>query len=179
MATACHCAWIEVDPAYTDKRTLENIINQCRENEVILVLKEDTDKLEETRVHGVHLGIDSPINPRDIRNKLGGHPIIGVSISENTPLAPLKKADVDYVVLDGYPEVTNCDTVSALSKAMFEQDAVLPIVVEGRINPEDIKPLIEAGASGINIDINSLKGPEYELSLKTFMAACQDIMTRG
>ncbi|MCM1448983.1 MAG: thiamine phosphate synthase [Clostridiales bacterium] len=175
MAIDCHCAWIEVDPAYTDPATLDDIIRMCRENEIILLVRHDVEKLEETRVHGVHLGTESSITPSEVRTRLGGHPIVGVGVTQDTPLIPLKRADVDYVVMYGYPEITNCESVKALYQVMCEQDSVMPIVVEGRMTTDDIRPLIEAGASGINIDINSLSGPEYKISLAGFLDACREI----
>lgn len=169
MAINAGCQWIELDPADADNETLDAIINDCREAGVILVFHHNDAKLEEKRVHGVKLSTND-IEPLSLRDRLGGHPIIGVEVATDVELYPLKRADVDYVQLSDYPTHVTLQEVKALNDRMAQQGITFPIVVEGLIKEEDIKPLIEAGASGFNINIDSLKGPEYGPSLEKFIS---------
>ena len=173
MAIASGCQWLETDPANVDEETLDRVIDACREAGVILTFYHRDEVLEKKRVHGIHLA-DSDTEPTELRQRLGGHPVIGVDVNPDTPLQPLKRADADYVVLDGYPEKVTVDDIAALVKNETESGIMLPIVIRGRITPGEVQPLVDAGASGFNIDIRSLEGPEYEVSLKGFIDNCNN-----
>lgn len=174
MAINAGCSWIEIDPTLVPDSTLDEIIDLCRTGEIILVFRHHDDLLEKTRVHGIHLG-KGDADPLALRERLGGHPIIGVDVTTESALATLKRADVDYVTLEGFPETSTLSTISELQQKEVEQNTLIPIVVSGRIATGDIQSIIDAGASGINIDITSLQGPEYEASLATFISACNSV----
>ncbi len=175
MAINAGCAWIEVDPTNVPDTTLDEVIELCRDREIILVFRHHDVLLEKTRVHGVHLG-EGDAKPLQLRERLGGHPIIGVDVTTESALAPLKRADVDYVVLEGYPEKSTLSMISNLQQKQVEQNILIPIVVSGKIVPGEIQSIVDAGASGINIDISSLQGPEYEASLASFISACNNVV---
>lgn len=174
MAISAGCQWIEIDPTDIDTDKLDRIIEKCRESEIILVFKHNDSLLEKTRVHGIRVGAGDA-DPQQLRDRLGGHPIVGVYVTPDTQLAPLKRADVDYIVLDGFPEKTTLETISKLREAETVQNINIPIVVEGHIKQTDIQAIIDAGASGINIDIESLQGPEYEASLAAYVGTCNSV----
>jgi len=175
MAAKAGCAWIEIDPTNVPDDTLNTIIDTCRDNGIILVYIHNDILLEKMRVHGVHLS-NGDSDPTELRNRLGGHPIIGVEITPDTPMQPLKIADVDYIVLGEYPDKTNTTIIRRLADTQSEQGISIPIVVSGRIEPSEIQSIINAGASGINIDLKSLKAPEYEISLASFITECNNIV---
>ncbi|MCM1532859.1 MAG: thiamine phosphate synthase [Ruminococcus flavefaciens] len=177
MAIKANCTWIEVDPTLLNDDELNYLIEQCRLNRTILTFCHDDLLLDKHRVHGIHLGAGDA-DPAKIREQFGGHPIIGIDADSNVALYPLKRADVDYVVLNGYPEAVDRSTISDLNKRQQEHGIIIPIVVGGRIMPQDIADIIAAGASGFNIDINSLSGPDYEQSLKEFIYTCDNIITQ-
>lgn len=171
MAINAGCQWIEIDPQGVDNPTLDFIIDTCRQAGVILVFHHQDSLLEEKRVHGIKLN-SNDIDPLKLRERLGGHPIIGVEIASDATidLHSLKRADVDYVQLNGYPSSTFSYDVNTLRKTMQEQSIEFPIVVEGVFSPADIPCLLQAGASGFNLDLRSLKGPQYALSLENFLS---------
>lgn len=174
MAIKAGCTWIELDPDGVADNELQDIIDKCRDNGIILVFRHNDVLLEKTRVHGIHLS-QGDITPDKLRERLGGHPIIGIDVTPDVSLQPLKRADADYVVLNGYPEMTTIDDVTRLRDNQLSQGITLPIVVSGHMSPNDIQPIIDAGASGFNIDISSLQAPVYEASLSAFKNAADNI----
>lgn len=174
MAINAGCSWIEIDPTGIDDNDLQFIIDTCRDNETILVFKHNDMLLEKIRVHGIHLG-QGDIDPIQLRERLGGHPIIGVDVTSNTPMQPLKQADIDYVVLTGYPDNISTSDIQSLHDSQQSQGISFPIVISGRIKPSELQTLIDAGASGFNIDINSLIAPEYEMSLAAMKSATDNL----
>lgn len=175
MAINANCAWLEIDPDITTEENLNQIIDLCRTNEIILVFKHLDLLLEQKRVHGIHLGANDA-NPIELRNRLGGHPIIGVDMHTDTQLQTLKQADVDYIVLENYPTATTTEIVNSLREKEQKENILIPIVVSGHITCNDIQTLIDNGASGINIDINSLQGPDYGASLSQFITVCNNVV---
>lgn len=174
MAINAGCSWIEIDPTGIGDNDLQSIIDTCRDHEIILVFKHNDLLLEKTRVHGIHLG-QADIDPLQLRERLGGHPIIGVDVTSETPMQPLKRADIDYVVLTGYPDNISTSDIQSLHNNQQSQGITFPIVVSGQIKSSELQSLINAGASGFNIDINSLQAPEYEVSLAAFKNAADSI----
>ena len=174
MAVKAGCAWIEIDPTVTDNDGLQAIINICRENEVILIFRHNDLLLEKTRVHGIHLS-QGDIDPVKLRERLGGHPIIGIDVTPDSPMRPLKQADVDYIVLNGYPDNYGINDITQLRDNQLSQGLTFPIVVSGRIDTSELQTLIDAGASGFEININSLQAPEYNVALAAFKKATDNV----
>lgn len=174
MAIDAGCQWIEIDPSSLDSNDLESIINLARQAGIILVFHHHDNKLEELRVHGVRLS-DGDTGPLAVREKLGGHPIIGVEVATDVELYTLKRADVDYVVMSGYPHDVTTDRITALNRRMIQQGIQFPIVIDGMIRTDDIEPLLHAGASGFNISLHSLQGPSYRESLASFIEKCASL----
>ena len=175
MAIEAGCQWLELDTDTLSENDIDAIapelIEMCREEMVILTFTRRHDIVDRLRVHGVML-LEGDATPASLRDSLGGHPIIGVSGTPDIPLSPLKQADVDYIVLHGYPASLTLDQIATLRQRQEEAGILIPIVVEGNITPGDIPALVAAGAQGLKTDYNSLQGPSREASLKSLLNAC-------
>ncbi|MDE7472280.1 MAG: thiamine phosphate synthase [Muribaculaceae bacterium] len=174
MAVDAGCQWIDIDPDDIDPTELGRIVEMCKSAGVILVYHHHDRLLDEHRVHGVLLA-NNDAEPVELREKLGGHPIIGIVYSVKFSASTARRADADYLMLEDYPTLTTLSTIAEVRQALNEANLSLPIVVGGIIEPDTIASLIEAGASGINIDIRSLKGPDYMASLAQFIAVCNNL----
>lgn len=170
MAIDSGCQWIELDPKgiyeTKAKSTLDEIVNACKEAGVILVFKHDDALVDQLRVHGVRLSAEDK-SPLELRERFGGHAIIGIEATPDSDFAMMRRADADYVVAKS----TDPDYIAAVKVKMTEAGVNIPIVAEGEITKDDFMSLLAAGASGYNIDINSLCGPEYNISLRGLIEA--------
>ena len=168
MAIEAGCKWIETDPALITDDELKFIIDKCKEAEIILTFRHNDVLLDHHRAHGIHLA-PTDTEPKSIREKLGGHPIIGIDITPDTDLRAMRRDDVDYLVVNGFPDETAVVTLKSLCEKISDSGIDFPVVAEGIITMEEFNSVTSAGANGINIDIRSLKGPEYECSLRAYI----------
>ncbi len=171
IAISAGCKWIEADPAQVNETELNHIIELCKQAEIILTFKHDDVLLDKHRVHGLHLS-PTDVEPQSIRDRLGGHPIIGVDVSSDVDLKRLKRADVDYLVIPDFPSAEAYKTLNGLCRNIAESGIDFPVVAQGVIPVESLHDLLAAGANGINIDLNSLQGPLFEPALKAYIEAC-------
>lgn len=171
MAVEAGCSWIELETAGLSDEKVEQIAGEiipiCREAGVIMVFTHHDVMLDKLRVHGIQLSAGD-MSPLQLREKLGGHPIIGVDVTPASDFIMYKRADVDYVVSR---DVTP-DAIRAIREKMAADAVTLPVVAQGRITAESIPALLEAGANGFNINIDALEGPEYAVSLAKFINIC-------
>lgn len=171
MAIESGCSWLELDTKGLNDQDIQklsdDIIPLCKERGVILVFTHNDIMVDRLRVHGIHLS-EGDVDPLKLREKLGGHPIIGVDVTTESDFRHLRRADVDYVVTTNI----NPDNLRAIKNRMEADGVNIPIVAEGIIAPDTIKTLLDAGASGFNIDLRSLNGPHYAASLACLIGAC-------
>lgn len=168
MAIKAGCKWIETDPALVTDDELTFIIDKCKEAEIILTFRHNDVKLDKHRVHGIHLA-PTDTEPKRIREKLGGHPIIGIDTTPDTDLKAMRRDDVDYLVVNGFPGEEAIESLKSLCEKISESGIDFPVVAEGIIIQDEFDFITSTGANGINIDIRSLRGPEYECSLRAYI----------
>lgn len=170
MAIKAGCQWIELDPKEIDGANVEEVIarviKSCQEAGIILIFKHDDILVDKLRVHGIKLS-NTDASPLELRQRYGGHAIIGVEITPESDFAMLKRADVDYVVARS----VDPKYITDIKVKMTETNVNIPIVAEGKMTLNNFMPLLSAGASGFNIDITSLKGPEYSVSLREMISS--------
>ncbi|MDE5845543.1 MAG: thiamine phosphate synthase [Muribaculaceae bacterium] len=154
MAIEGGCRWIELSSKQNDNATslrdiaLE-IIPLCTEKDTFMTIDHDVNLVNDLKVHGVHL-TPGDMLPKEAREFLGPHAVIGVTVSTPDEVIAFKSADIDYVRVEGYPEVS-LDEYKQFVNRVREAGITTPIVAAGRISDEDIKPLLNAGVSGITI----------------------------
>ena len=154
MAIEGGCRWIELSsheqsrPAELRDEAVE-IIPLCTEKDTFMTIDHDINLVNELKVHGVHL-TPGDMLPKEAREFLGPHAVIGVTVTTPDEVIALKSADIDYVRVEGYP-VVSLDDYRQFVGRVREAGVNIPIVASGRITADDIKPLIETGISGITI----------------------------
>lgn len=166
------CKWIQLrmkDASYDEMRaTALEIIPLCKENDAIMVIDDNVKLTEELRVHGVHLG-KNDMPPRQAREELGPHAIIGVTANTADDILAMRGIDVDYVGLGPFRFTT---TKSALSpvigldgyrdimSAIRAAGSELPVVAIGGITLDDITPLMETGVNGVALSGAIINAPD-------------------
>ncbi|MDE5894741.1 MAG: thiamine phosphate synthase [Muribaculum intestinale] len=166
------CKWIQLrmkDASYDEMRaTALEIIPLCKENDAIMVIDDNVKLTDELRVHGVHLG-KNDMPPRQAREELGPHAIIGVTANTAEDILAMRGIDVDYVGLGPFRFTT---TKSALSpvigldgyrdimSAIRNAGSELPVVAIGGITLDDIVPLMETGINGVAMSGAIINAPD-------------------
>lgn len=166
------CKWIQLrmkDASYDEMRaTALEIIPLCKENDAIMVIDDNVRLTDELRVHGVHLG-KNDMPPRQAREELGPHAIIGVTANTAEDILAMRGIDVDYVGLGPFRFTT---TKSALSpvidldgyrdimSAIRNAGSELPVVAIGGITLDDIDPLMETGINGVAMSGAIINAPD-------------------
>lgn len=110
--------WLRLDLRATTgdvDSILTDVIALCRNNQVILTIVDDIDRVESERVHGIHIsndvGDDALIS---VRSRLGANAIIGVTVGDgradddgddsdflNCQLNRFRALDIDYFSFAG------------------------------------------------------------------------------
>ena len=166
------CKWIQLrmkDASYDEMRaTALEIIPLCKENDAIMVIDDNVRLTDELRVHGVHLG-KNDMPPRQAREELGPHAIIGVTANTAEDILAMRGIDVDYVGVGPFRFTT---TKSALSpvigldgyrdimSAIRNAGSELPVVAIGGITLDDIIPLMETGINGVAMSGTIINAPD-------------------
>lgn len=166
------CKWIQLrmkDASYDEMRaTALEIIPLCKENDAIMVIDDNVRLTDELRVHGVHLG-KNDMPPRQAREELGPHAIIGVTANTAEDILAMRGIDVDYVGLGPFRFTT---TKSALSpvigldgyrdimSVIRNAGSELPVVAIGGITLDDIVPLMETGINGVAMSGTIINAPD-------------------
>ena len=166
------CKWIQLrmkDASYDEMRaTALEIIPLYKENDAIMVIDDNVRLTDELRVHGVHLG-KNDMPPRQAREELGPHAIIGVTANTAEDILAMRGIDVDYVGLGPFRFTT---TKSALSpvigldgyrdimSVIRNAGSELPVVAIGGITLDDIVPLMETGINGVAMSGAIINAPD-------------------
>lgn len=176
MAIEGGCRWIELssrrDTPETEVRDeAVEIIPLCTEKDTFMTIDHDVNLVNELKVHGVHL-TPGDMLPKEAREFLGPHAVIGVTVTTPDEVIALKSADIDYVRVDGYPDVS-LDDYSRFVAKVREAGVKIPIVAAGNITADDIKPLIGAGVSGLTIS-DAVAGATDPVA---YMKHCLDLLS--
>lgn len=153
MAIEGGCRWIELSSKQNAPENLREtaleIIPLCTEKDTFMTIDHDVNLVNDLKVHGVHL-TPGDMLPKEAREFLGPHAVIGVTVTTPDEVIALKSADIDYVRVEGYP-VVSLEQYKQFVNRVREAGLTTPIVAAGRITDDDIQPLLNAGVSGITI----------------------------
>ncbi len=144
------CRWIQLSTSLKGdqlKDIMQQLIQLCSENDTFLVLDHNVELTNELKIHGVHLSPGDML-PAEAREFLGPHAVIGVSVKTAAEIIALKKADIDYVQIGPYPEVS-VEQYTSIVKETRDAGVNTPIVATGAISQPDLRTLMSAGISGV------------------------------
>lgn len=145
------CRWIQTG---ADRTRLEQMIPLCKEQDAFLITEDNLELLEEFRIHGIYLRHATRDQIRELREKLGGHAVIGVEVSDAKEGVALKGLDVDYLAfrVDGVEDFEAFGIFAGEART-----AGLPfhLVAIGNYPPAEAPRLIELGAGAVAMGWNS------------------------
>lgn len=149
------------------------ILRLCRRYGIPLIINDDVFLAQELGADGVHLGQDD-MSLREARRILGREAIIGISCYNRFDLAErAEREGADYVAFGAfYPTKSKEKTVPAkvelLRKA--KERFRVPIVAIGGITPQNVCPLLEAGADVVAAISSLFRGDPAE-AVRAFQRA--------
>ncbi|MCM1337798.1 MAG: thiamine phosphate synthase [Candidatus Amulumruptor caecigallinarius] len=147
----------------------ERLIPLCRGKNIFLILNNQPDLVEELEVQGLHLEPDG-MAPRDARLKLGGGPVIGVTVTSPREAVELMRRDIDYVRVN----VTKPEEITPYAEAIKNAGGKLPIVAANdAITPDNAPDYLAAGAAGIALSAPIATAPDPLQATITYQSALQ------
>ncbi len=176
LALQAGCGWIQVCtdgiPEHEMRAQLSVIVNECREQGVILTIEDNPELATEMGVHGVYIS-ESSANARALREMLGAEAIIGFAAASALSVGTLAALDIDYVTL---PVDTDIDAATTFVKTVRDIGVNTPIVAVGTFAAANIPAMVAAGVNGFALsleDIKSTSNPVQALDsiLSTISAA--------
>ena len=176
LAIQAGCGWVQVCtdgiPEQEIRAQLSVIVNECREQGVILTIEDNPKLATEMGVHGVYIS-DSSANARALREDLGAEAIIGIAAASASSVGTLAALDIDYVTL---PVDTDINAATTFVKTVRNAGINTPIVAVGAFAAANIPAMVAAGVNGFALsleDIKSISNPVQALDsiLSTISAA--------
>ncbi|MGI9265432.1 MAG: thiamine phosphate synthase [Gammaproteobacteria bacterium] len=143
----------------------------CREYDATFIVNDDVDLALKSKADGIHIGHADGCC-RDIRNRVGGDFLIGVSCYNSLERGLIAQTETaDYVAFgSAYPSVTKPDAVHAPMSLYHDAVATLeiPIVAIGGINSSNAGILIKAGCTAVAVISGLFDAPDIELEALAF-----------
>lgn len=150
MAIEGGCGWIQYSAQPPCRDTALELMELCRENEVIFIIDHDVEMVNELKVSGVHLA-KNDMKAQEARELLGPHAIIGVDVDTPEEVILLRPADIDYVVLAPFQEKYSVEDYAKFVSVLEEKGCDMPVVARGNITPKDAADLLAVGVKGIAV----------------------------
>ena len=125
----------------------------CKEYQVPFVINDNVDIALAVDADGVHVG-QSDMKVSDVRRKLGGDKIIGVSVQTVAQAVLEEKRGADYLGVGAVFPTGTKDDAQEVSHEMLKTicGAVnIPVIAIGGINKENVSELSESGICGIAV----------------------------
>lgn len=142
------CGWIQISVKdFTESEindSMDSIVNECREQGVILTIEDDIELAEKYGVHGVYIS-DADTNARAVRERMGAEAIIGIEAKSASSVATLASFDIDYVTL---PDGMSIAQIAEFVKTVRDAGVSMPIVAVGGFARNNIRELCDAEISG-------------------------------
>lgn len=144
------CIWIQLsgnEPGKNLRETIKDMVDVCKDTDGFLIIEHDVELVNELKVHGVHL-FPGDMLPKEAREVLGPHAVIGVTVTTAAEVIALKSADIDYVHIGPFPTVSFDDYKSIVDEVRGA-GVKIPIVATGKIRNVDLPLLIKCGVNGV------------------------------
>lgn len=166
------CRWIQLrmkDATDEEVRAVAmELIPLCRETDTFLIIDDRVELVNELRVSGVHLGKED-MDPRQARELLGPHAIIGCTANTADDILALRGVDVDYIGLGPVRHTTTKARlaptlgVSGVAEVMARVRAAgmtIPVVAIGGVTADDVPALMAAGVNGVAVSGAIITAPD-------------------
>lgn len=148
------CRWVELradgvtpgDRAEAIRLAAERLIPLCRGKNIFLIVNNEPDLAGELEVQGLHLE-PGGMAPREAREKLGGGPVIGVTVTSPREAVELLRRDVDYARV----EAAKPEDITPYVEAVNAAGGKLPIVAAGAVTADNAAAYLAAGAAGVAV----------------------------
>lgn len=183
------CRWIQLRMKQASDEEVRQVATEliplCRETDTFLVIDDRVELVNELKVSGVHLGKED-MPPREARELLGPHAIIGVTANTADDILALRGIDVDYVGLGPFRHTTTKERLAPVLGLEGYRDIVakvrqagieLPIVAIGGITADDIEPLMATGVSGIAVSGTIITAEDPAKATSEFITRLQNSLT--
>lgn len=135
----------------------------CAAREVAFIINDSVSLAKRLGADGVHLGQDDS-DPREARERLGPDAQIGVSCNDSRHLGMAAgEAGADYVAFGAFYPTTTKETkhTAKLSTlACWQTVFEIPCVAIGGIKPDNVGPIVRAGADFIAVSSAIWEGDE-------------------
>jgi thiamine-phosphate pyrophosphorylase len=135
----------------------------CAAREVAFIVNDSVSLAKRLGADGVHLGQDDG-DPREARERLGPDAQIGVSCNDSRHLGmSAGEAGADYVAFGAfYPTTTKVTehTAKLSTLACWQTVFEIPCVAIGGIKPDNVGPIVRAGADFIAVSSAIWEGDE-------------------
>ena len=166
------CRWIQLrlkDATDEEVRAVAmELIPLCRETDTFLIIDDRVELVNELRVSGVHLGKED-MDPRQAREFLGPHAIIGCTANTADDILALRGVDVDYIGLGPVRHTTTKARlaptlgVGGVADVMARVRAAgmtIPVVAIGGVTADDVAALMAAGVNGVAVSGAIITAPD-------------------
>ncbi|NEX21198.1 thiamine phosphate synthase [Thiorhodococcus mannitoliphagus] len=147
------------------------LLDVCRVAEVPLVINDDLDLAAAIGADGVHLGRDDP-DPREARQRLGPHAIIGVSCYDQLALAAAAQAaGASYAAFGSFfPSTVKPKAARPAPELLTEarKRLTIPLVAIGGITSQNGALLIAAGADMLAVVTGVFAQPDITAAARAY-----------
>lgn len=181
MAIEGGCRWIQLRMKEATDLEVRNValelIPMCQETDTFLIIDDRVEVVNDLKVSGVHLGKDD-MDPKEARELLGPHAIIGVTANTAADILKFKGTDVDYVGLGPCRFTTTKKKLSPeigiegyrqIVDEVRRNGMEIPIVAIGGLTIDDVEPLMKAGINGIAMSGAIINAPDPMLYTSAVM----------
>lgn len=157
------CNWVQLRMKDADIKEFEQSAIQalsfCMDNDAKLIINDNVALAAKIGADGVHLGKED-MSPKEARNILGAHMIIGGTANTFEDVQRLVEDGVDYIGLGPYrftetkkklSPVLGLEGYKSILKQCKAKDIKMPIIAIGGLKPEDLKALFDTGVHGIAV----------------------------
>lgn len=167
------CGWIQLSIDGLDeqeqKKLAEEIIPLCQPSDAFMTIEHNVSLVEDLKVHGVHL-FPGDMLPREVRQTLGAHAVIGVTVTSAEEVISLRSADIDYVQIGPYPSVS-LEHYAAIIDKLEENGVKTPVVATGDIKPEDVRAILATGVKGVGIVVPDASAESVRIKTQEYLSA--------
>ncbi len=147
------------------------LLQLCREQQVPLLINDDTALAAEMGADGVHLGQDD-LSLAEARMLLGEQAIIGLSCYNYLHLAEqAQRAGADYVAFGRFFSSQTKPQASPADRALLDQarkKIQLPMVAIGGITPQNGGALVAAGADMLAVVHGVFSRPDIHTAAQNY-----------